>query len=69
MEKYVIDGGPHTGKTTSLESLAKRGYEIVDENARIIIKQEKANHIKNTLRSIGKSKIKLSQKDFDLQLA
>tara|TARA_Y100000310_G_scaffold292965_1_gene322170 strand:+ start:1890 stop:2510 length:621 start_codon:yes stop_codon:yes gene_type:complete len=42
MEKYVIDGGPHTGKTKSLESLAKRGYETVEESARIIINWEKA---------------------------
>lgn len=32
------------------------------------IKQDKADHIKNALKSIKKSKIKLSKKDFDLQL-
>mgnify|MGYP003973739507 FL=1 len=42
MEKYVITGGPSTGKTTTLESIASRGYETVDEPARIIINQEKA---------------------------
>ncbi len=33
------------------------------------IKQEKATHIKRTLESISKNKIKLTKKDFDLQLA
>ena len=33
------------------------------------IKQEKASHIKRTLKTISKSKIKLTKKDFDLQLA
>ena len=33
------------------------------------IKQEKAKHIKQTLNSISKSKIKLTKTDFDLQMA
>jgi plasmid maintenance system antidote protein VapI len=33
------------------------------------IKQDKAAHIKNILKSIEKSKIKLTKKDFDLQLS
>lgn len=33
------------------------------------IKQEKAERIKNTLKSIKQSKIKLTKKDFDVQLA
>jgi len=33
------------------------------------IKQERANHIKKTLDQLSNSKIRLSQKDFDLQLA
>jgi predicted ATPase len=38
---YIIAGGPHTGKSTVIKSLEKRGYEIVPEAARRIIKQQK----------------------------
>ena len=47
MKKYIITGGPSTGKTTTLESLARQGYETVDESARIIIDAEEAKHKAN----------------------
>lgn len=38
--RIAITGGPGVGKTTVLEILSKKGYTIVPEAARIIIKQE-----------------------------
>lgn len=41
---YVITGGPGVGKTTLLEELKRRNYEIVPEIARELIKeQQKGN--------------------------
>ncbi len=41
MEKHVLIGGPHSGKTTMLNILNKKGYIKVDEAAREISKEEK----------------------------
>lgn len=40
LEKYVLTGGPGTGKTTLLKELAKRGYQTVPEAARLVIQEE-----------------------------
>lgn len=40
MDKYVITGGPCTGKTTLINELAKLGYSTVQEAARMILKAE-----------------------------
>jgi len=40
---YVITGGPGTGKTTLLQELKKRNYEVVPEIARELIKEQKEN--------------------------
>src|SRR5690554_1815606 len=41
---YVLTGGPGVGKTTLLEELERRNYEIVPEIARELIKeQQKTN--------------------------
>ena len=37
---YVVTGGPAVGKTTLLEELQKRGYQIVPEIARALIKEQ-----------------------------
>jgi len=39
---WVITGGPSTGKSTLLERLSKRGYQITEEAARQIIDEEMA---------------------------
>jgi len=39
MKLYVITGGPGVGKTTVLELLAKKGYGIVPEAARMIVEE------------------------------
>jgi len=41
---YVLTGGPAVGKTTLLEELQKRGYEIVPEIARELIKEQQKNN-------------------------
>ncbi|MDB5238506.1 MAG: hypothetical protein JWM46_776 [Candidatus Kaiserbacteria bacterium] len=39
---YVLTGGPCAGKTTTINELAKRGYPVVAEAARLIIEEELA---------------------------
>ncbi|MCC5903767.1 MAG: AAA family ATPase [Halomonas sp.] len=40
--RFVITGGPGGGKTTILRALAERGYRVVPESARRIIKERLA---------------------------
>ena len=40
--KFVVTGGPGGGKTTLLDSLADRGYRVISESARCIIKERLA---------------------------
>ncbi|MEK6899586.1 MAG: AAA family ATPase, partial [Nanoarchaeota archaeon] len=40
MDKYILSGGPGTGKTTALCELEKLGYAVVPESARSIIAEE-----------------------------
>ena len=42
MEKYIITGGPCTGKTTMLEQIAQKGFKKIEECAREIIQEEEA---------------------------
>ena len=39
---YVLTGGPCAGKTTTIEELAKRGYPVLAEAARLIIEEKLA---------------------------
>ncbi|MBI2124905.1 ATP-binding protein [Candidatus Pacearchaeota archaeon] len=39
-EKYVLTGGPNSGKTTTLNALKKEGFNTFDEAARIILEDE-----------------------------
>lgn len=39
---YVLTGGPCAGKTTTINELAKRGYPVLAEPARIIIDEKLA---------------------------
>lgn len=41
-EWYVLTGGPCAGKTTTIDELAKRGYPVVAEPARLIIEEKLA---------------------------
>lgn len=40
MGKYILTGGPGTGKTTILQELRRKGYSVVSEVARQIIFEE-----------------------------
>ncbi|WP_136246935.1 AAA family ATPase [Halomonas borealis] len=40
--RFVVTGGPGGGKTTILSALAERGYRVVSESARRIIKERLA---------------------------
>ncbi|HUC87357.1 MAG TPA: ATP-binding protein [Candidatus Saccharimonadales bacterium] len=39
---YVITGAPSSGKTTTLAVLAKRGYRVIPEVARVVIDEGRA---------------------------
>lgn len=39
---FVISGGPSSGKSTTISALAKRGYRVVEEQARAIIAEQMA---------------------------
>lgn len=41
IRKYVVTGGPGCGKTTTLELLKGRGYNIVPEAARMVLQEGK----------------------------
>ena len=41
MKKYVITGGPGTGKTTLVELLSSRGYSTVVEASRLLIEEKR----------------------------
>ena len=38
--KFVLDGGPCTGKTTTLRALAVEGFQVLPEAARMIIDEK-----------------------------
>src|SRR3989344_6176416 len=40
MEKYILTGGPGTGKTTMIQEFKRRGYRTFPEVARQIIAEE-----------------------------
>lgn len=43
MPSVIVTGGPGVGKTTMLRALAARGYAVVEESAREIIRERRAN--------------------------
>lgn len=42
MRKYVLTGGPCTGKTTTLKALMRRGFHTIPETPRVIIEEQQA---------------------------
>lgn len=40
VKKYILTGGPCTGKSTMLQVLGNEGYQIIPEAARLIIEDE-----------------------------
>jgi predicted ATPase len=40
LQRIVLTGGPNSGKSTSINLLSKKGYQIVPETARVLIGQE-----------------------------
>jgi predicted ATPase len=40
--KYVLTGGPNSGKTTLIEELKKLGFSVLGESAREIVEREQA---------------------------
>jgi len=42
VDKYILSGGPCTGKTSLLNKLAEKGYITLPESARLILEEEQA---------------------------
>jgi predicted ATPase len=40
--KFVITGGPCSGKTTVIKALQKKGYNVISETAKMLIEKESA---------------------------
>lgn len=40
MKKYIITGGPHSGKSRVIERLEERGIKVLHETARLIIRED-----------------------------
>ena len=40
MKKYIITGGPHSGKSSVLRLLEKQGIQVLNETARLIIRED-----------------------------
>lgn len=47
MGRYVITGGPCTGKTTTLNGLSSKGFNVVEESARLVIASEQKKLAEN----------------------
>lgn len=60
LEWYVITGGPNSGKTTAINSLAELGYATVPEYARVYIDGELKKG--KTIEEIRKDEIKFQDK-------
>lgn len=41
MKKFIITGGPNSGKSTIIDLLSKKGHSVLTESARLIIEQRK----------------------------
>ena len=40
MKKYIITGGPHSGKSSVLNLLEEKGFAVLHETARLIIRED-----------------------------
>ena len=40
MKKYIITGGPHSGKSSVLQRLEQKGIQVLHETARLIIQED-----------------------------
>jgi len=63
---YVITGGPCSGKTTTINELAKLGYLTVPETARIYIEKELAKG--RILEEIRKNEDKFQRKVLEMKI-
>lgn len=63
---YVITGGPSSGKTTVLKKLARLGYSIYPEAARVFIDQEIAKG--KSLKEIRGDEVKFQRKVLKIKI-
>ena len=69
MEKnnwYVITGGPHSGKTSVIELLEKKGYRAIYESARIYIDEELEKG--RTIEQIRKDELEFQKGILDMKI-
>jgi predicted ATPase len=63
---YVITGGPSSGKTTVLNELAKSGYTIFPEAARVLIDEETAEG--KSIKEIRDNEAEFQRKVFKIKI-
>ena len=63
---YVITGSPSSGKTTTINSLAKLGYKTVPEAARVLIDEEIRKG--NSLEKIRKNEIEFQMRVLKIKM-
>lgn len=64
---YVITGGPSSGKTTTVNLLAERGYKITIEHARHYIETQQITG--KTIEEIKKNQVEFQRSILDMQIA
>ncbi|VVB77732.1 AAA domain protein [uncultured archaeon] len=52
IERYVLTGGPCCGKTTLINELRKKGYQILDEVAREVLDGRKRKSLEDGMQSL-----------------
>ena len=65
--KYVLTGGPCTGKTTTINHLKNMGYQTIQEAASILTAEEIINEIPLWKRDIIAFQTKLLQKQIEFE--
>lgn len=65
MKKYVLTGGPASGKTSVINELKKRGFSVIDEVARKVIDERKHLMINETEKIIRQEIIFQRQLDIE----
>lgn len=63
---YVLTGAPSSGKTTTVNALAQRGYKIVPEAARLYIDQELSKG--KTIEQIRKDELEFQHQVLNIKL-
>ncbi len=65
--KFVLTGGPSTGKTTLVQALKQEGHQVMEEVARQIMESEKINYMSLSRMERMNFQIKVFIKQLELE--